>query len=221
MRVSDRRGLHQGVRQVQWSSPLGRVSAFPRKTYSSARPALQRLRNLFQLCILKRTGECRFRRRAAARTLPLQSCRKRSTEMPVQSGNSQVQPLGNFAVVKVHLSQVDHTESQGEVGLRYHEGAAAGAVMIGETPDCGELFRPQTLLSGQQDGYGTMDVLNELRPGTDGHDRQAKHGGSAAASRLAPLVERIVPIASIEPSPRNAACEQPFKDMADLCTCAD
>jgi hypothetical protein len=64
------------------------------------------------------------------------------------------------------VSSVAETQGQSEIGHRYYEGAAAGAVMIGQSPS-GETFRqmfpwPDAVIPIQPDGSDVLEVLAEL-----------------------------------------------------------
>jgi len=132
-----------------------------------------------------------------------------------------------FVVSGAKMDQTDYTQGQREIGYRYFEGAAAGAVMIGEAPDC-EAYRelcgwPEAVIQIQPDGSDAMAVLNEL---------------SSAPERMAAISRRNVKeallrhdwshrwaemfrVVGIEPSPRKLAREQHLKHLADLAARAD
>ena len=72
-----------------------------------------------------------------------------------------------YFVVSDGKAGVRHdTRGQVEIAYRYFEGTAAGAVMIGDAPDCDayrELFGwPEAVIEIQPDGSDTMAVLSEL-----------------------------------------------------------
>jgi hypothetical protein len=71
-----------------------------------------------------------------------------------------------FMVAPAKVNALDDTGGQVEVGHRYFEGAAGGAVMLGESPQCDafqELFPWQdAVLELRSDGSDTREVLNEL-----------------------------------------------------------
>ena len=71
-----------------------------------------------------------------------------------------------FMVAPGKVSSVAETQGQSEIGHRYYEGAAAGAVMIGQSPS-GETFRqmfpwPDAVIPIQPDGSDVLEVLAEL-----------------------------------------------------------
>jgi hypothetical protein len=133
----------------------------------------------------------------------------------------------HFVVSTAKMDQIDYTQGQVDVGFRYYEGAAAGTVMIGETPDCDayrELFGwPEAVIQIQPDGSDTMAVLSDLGSNPE---RMAAIGGRNAKEVLLRhdwiyRWNEMFRIAGIEPSPRKAAREKRLKDLADLSTSAD
>ncbi|HUB13732.1 MAG TPA: glycosyltransferase [Acetobacteraceae bacterium] len=72
----------------------------------------------------------------------------------------------HFVVAAAKMNQPDYRQDQIEVGYRYYEGAAAGAVLIGDAPDC-DAYRellgwPEAVIQIRSDGSDTMAVLQEL-----------------------------------------------------------
>jgi len=114
------------------------------------------------------------------------------------------------------------TQGQIEIGHRYYEGAAAGAVMIGEAPDCEayrELFGwPEAVVQIQPDGSDIMAVLSDL-----GSDPERTAAISRRNTREALLHHdwvyrwnEMFRAAGIKPPQHMAARERRLKDMADL-----
>jgi spore maturation protein CgeB len=132
-----------------------------------------------------------------------------------------------FVVASAKMDQTDYRQGQAEVGYRYYEGAAAGAVMIGEAPDC-EAYRElfgwrDAVIPIQSDGSDAMAVLNEL---------------SSAPERVATISRRNVKeallrhdwshrwaemfrIIGIQPLPHKRAREQRLRHLVDLAMHAD
>jgi hypothetical protein len=61
------------------------------------------------------------------------------------------------------MDETDHTQGQAEIGYRYYEGAAAGAVMIGDGSDFdayAELFGwPEAVIEIQPDETNVMSEV--------------------------------------------------------------
>ena len=127
-----------------------------------------------------------------------------------------------FVVATAKMDQPDHRQGQIEVGYRYYEGAAAGAVLIGDLPDC-DAYRellgwPEAVIRIRPDGSDTMAVLNELRSNPERvaaistrNTREAllRHDWSHRWTEMFRIV-------GFDPSPRKAARDQRLKHLADL-----
>ena len=127
-----------------------------------------------------------------------------------------------FVVATAKMDQPDYRQGQVEVGYRYYEGAAAGAVMIGDELDC-DAYReligwPDAVIPIQPDGSDTMAVLNEL--GSDPERVAAISGRNTKEALLRhDWVHRwneMFRIIGVDPSPRKAAREQRIKHLAEL-----
>jgi hypothetical protein len=132
-----------------------------------------------------------------------------------------------FVVASAKMDALNETRGQVEIGARYYEGLAAGAVMIGEPPDC-EAYRqsfgwPGVVVQIQPDGSDIMSVLNDL-------DSDPKR--IAAISRRntkeallhhdwAYRWNEMFRVVDVEPSPRMAARLRRLKDLADFAASAD
>ncbi len=124
-----------------------------------------------------------------------------------------------FVVAPPKMDMATHTGGQVEVGYRYFEGAAAGAVMVGQRPDC-EAFSQM---------FPWADAVLEVSP--DGSDiREALHAMRADPERLLAVSERntreallrhdwvyrwrdLLTLAGAEPSPLLAEREKRLQDM--------
>jgi hypothetical protein len=132
-----------------------------------------------------------------------------------------------FTVATAKMDVFDETQGQVEIGHRYYEGAAAGAVMLGDVPDC-EAYRqlfdwPEAVVPIQPDGSDTMAVFNELR----------SDPGRVAAISMRNATEALLRhdwvyrwkemfrVAGIEPTPRMAIREQRLKELAGFAAIAD
>jgi hypothetical protein len=71
-----------------------------------------------------------------------------------------------FIVGPAKLGVPEETRGQQEVGYRFFEGSAAGAVLVGQSPDCDsfkELFGwPDAVINVRPDGADTTAVLAAL-----------------------------------------------------------
>jgi hypothetical protein len=72
-----------------------------------------------------------------------------------------------FIVAPAKMNVLDETDGQVEIGYRYYEGAAAGAVMIGQTPRSEAFTRmfqwPEVVIDIAPDGTDVIEVLARLR----------------------------------------------------------
>lgn len=126
-----------------------------------------------------------------------------------------------FIVSPAKMNQPEETRGQVEIGSRYFEGAAAGAVMIGQAADC-EAFReqfpwPDAVVEMQPDGSDALDVLADL----DSNPARvcAISRRNAAESLLRHdwihRWKRIFQLSGIEPSPGMTAREERLKGLAN------
>jgi hypothetical protein len=127
-----------------------------------------------------------------------------------------------FMVAAAKMDQPGSTQGQVEVGWRYHEGAAAGAVLIGDAPDCDsyrELYAwPEAVIQIQPDGSDTMAVLIELSSNPERMAAISRRNTKEALLRhdWAYRWREMFKIVGVEPSPRMAPREQRLKHLADL-----
>jgi hypothetical protein len=132
-----------------------------------------------------------------------------------------------FVVAPAKMDSGLEIRGQVEIGARYYEGAAAGAVMIGEAPDC-EAFRehfgwPEAVIKIQPDGSDIAAVIRDL----------GSHPARVAAISRRNTKEALLHhdwvyrwnemfrIAGIEPSPRMVTRERRLKDIADFLVSAN
>ena len=127
-----------------------------------------------------------------------------------------------FVVAAAKMDSARETRGQVEVGYRYYEGAAAGAVMVGQIPDCDsykELFGwPDAVIQIQPDGSDTLAALRTI-----GSDPQLMAAIGTRNAREALLHHdwvyrwsEMFRVAGIEPSPGMAARERRLKDIANF-----
>jgi spore maturation protein CgeB len=132
-----------------------------------------------------------------------------------------------FVVAAAKADIPGDTGGQVEIGYRYFEGTAAGAVMIGDVPDCDayrELFDwPEAVIRIEPNGSDTMAVLRELGSNPERMAAISKRNAKEAVLRHDWLYRwsEMFRIAGIESSPRKTAREHRLKDLADLSTSAD
>jgi hypothetical protein len=127
-----------------------------------------------------------------------------------------------FLVAPGKMNDLGETGGQVEVGYRYFEGAAAGAVMIGQAPK-GEAFKdlfpwPEAVTEIQPDGSDVLGVLDNL-----GSEPERVTGISRRNSVGALLHhdwiyrwKTILQTAGIELSPAMVARENNLKKLAAL-----
>jgi hypothetical protein len=132
-----------------------------------------------------------------------------------------------FVVAAAKADVPGETGGQVEIGYRYFEGTAAGAVMIGDLPDCDaykELFGwPESVIRIQPDGSDTMAVLRELGSDPERMAAISRRNAQEALLRHDWMYRwnEMFRIAGIEPSPHKAAREQRLKNLADPSVSAD
>ena len=97
---------------------------------------------------------------------------------------------------------------QQELGYRFFEGAAAGAVMIGQAPDCEafkELFGwPDSVVPLKPDGSDVAEMLESLRAQPDRLEEMSRRNAREALLRHDWVYRwmQILAIAGLEPTPR-------------------
>jgi len=112
------------------------------------------------------------------------------------------------------------THGQVEVGYRYYEGAAAGAVMIGQAPDCAafaELFPwPDAVIPVQPDGSDIMEVFSNLASEPERLFTISRRNTAEATLRHDWLYrwQEIFRVAGLDQSRRMATRERRLKQLA-------
>jgi len=131
-----------------------------------------------------------------------------------------------FVVSAAKMDQNDY-KAQVEIGFRYFEGAAAGAIMIGDAPDC-ESYRalcgwPEAVIQIRPDGSDTMPVLKELSSDPERISGISRRNTTEALLRhdWAHRWDEMLRIIGLEASPRRIAREQRLNRLADIFTSAD
>jgi hypothetical protein len=126
-----------------------------------------------------------------------------------------------FVVSPGKMNLPEETRGQVEIGYRYFEGAAAGAVMIGQAADC-EAFRelfpwPDAVVEIRPDGSDVLNVLADLASDTT---RASRIGLMNTAQSLLRhdwihRWNRIYDVAGVAPSAGMKARGQYLKELAD------
>ena len=127
-----------------------------------------------------------------------------------------------FMVSPGKMDRPKETEGQIEIGYRYYEGAASGAVMIGQPPEC-KAFRevfpwPDVVIPIQPDGSDVMQVLARLDSEPERVAAISRRNASEALLRHDWVYrwKEIFRVAGIETSPAMAERERRLKELADL-----
>jgi hypothetical protein len=127
-----------------------------------------------------------------------------------------------FMVAPGKVDSTGENQGQSEVGHRYCEGAAAGAVLLGQAPH-GEAF-PQmfpwqdAVISVESNGSDIMDVVAELASDPD-RVSAASRRNAVGALLYHDWVYRwkeVLKVAGIEPSPAMRTRERRLRELAAL-----
>jgi hypothetical protein len=127
-----------------------------------------------------------------------------------------------FMVAPGKMDAFEETQGQVTIGFRYYEGAAAGAVMVGEPPNCPEFLDmfgwPDVVLQVQPDGSDVQDVLADLNAEPERVSKISRRNAAEALLRHDWVYrwKKIFQVAGIEPSPRMVERERRLKELADL-----
>ena len=120
------------------------------------------------------------------------------------------------------MNAPQNTHGQIEVGYRYYEGSAAGAVLIGQTPEnrvFGEMFPwPDAVVHIQPDGSDVMEVLARLAAEPDRISEISRRNIAGALLRHDWVYrwKEMFRVAGIAPSQEMLARERRLKHQADL-----
>jgi hypothetical protein len=127
-----------------------------------------------------------------------------------------------FMVAPGKADLPEETQGQVEIGFRYYEGAAAGAVLIGQPPDC-EAFREtfpweDVVIPVSPDGSNINDVLRRLATDPARLDGISRRNAAEALLRHDWLYrwKEIFRVAEVEPTPGMRARERRLRELADL-----
>jgi hypothetical protein len=120
--------------------------------------------------------------------------------------------------------KIDSEETKGQVvtGFRYYEGAAAGAVMIGQAPNSEE-FRsmfgwPDAVIPIQPDGSDVLKVLMNLSTQPERLCAISRRNAGEALLRHDWVYRwrQVFRVAGLEPTPPMLERERQLKELADL-----
>jgi hypothetical protein len=127
-----------------------------------------------------------------------------------------------FVVAPAKAGIPGETGDQVEIGARYYEGASAGAVMIGQAPEC-EAFRElfpwqDAVICLQDDGSDVIKVLSSFEAEPERISAISRRNAVEALLRHDWVYrwKQILRVAGIEPSPRMKLREQRLRDLAEL-----
>jgi spore maturation protein CgeB len=132
-----------------------------------------------------------------------------------------------FVVGPAKLGVDADTRGQVEIGYRFFEGAAAGAVMIGQAPECSSFRKlfgwPDAVLHLETDGSNVAEVMSSFR---NEPERFSKIGRRNARESLlqhdwAYRWRQILEIAGLKPAPALEKRERKLKELAGLTDCED
>ncbi len=127
-----------------------------------------------------------------------------------------------FMVAPGKVDVSDETKGQVEIGHRYYEGAAAGAVMIGQAPNCdafGEMFPwPDAVVEVKPDGSDVIDVVNRIEslPGLAFAISQRNAAEALLRHDWGYRWKQILQVAGLQPLPAMDVREQRLKQLAAI-----
>ncbi len=127
-----------------------------------------------------------------------------------------------FIVAPGKMNSPEETHGQVTLGFRYFEGLAAGAVLVGQAPDC-EAYRrhfdwPQAVIEIQPDGSDVVEVFARLSADPE-RLREISCRNAEEALRRHDWVYRwreILGIAGLKPTPAMEAREKQLGELVEL-----
>jgi hypothetical protein len=126
-----------------------------------------------------------------------------------------------FMVAPPKMDVPQETQGQSGIGYRYYEGAAAGAVMTGQAPDCEEFSQmfpwPDVVVPLRPDGSDVLSTLTRLSRDRERILAIGKRNAGEALLRhdWAHRWNELFRAIGMEPSPRMLARETRMKAMAE------
>jgi len=126
-----------------------------------------------------------------------------------------------FIVAPAKMDVPEETKNQIEVGLRYYEAAAAGAVMLGQVPDC-ETFNnmfnwPDSVIKVKSDGSDVAHVLSSLSAEPERINEISRRNATEALMRHDWVYrwKKILDIVGLRPTSKMKFRETKLKQMAE------
>jgi hypothetical protein len=126
-----------------------------------------------------------------------------------------------FIVAPAKAYRPEETKGQIEVGLRYYEASAAGAIMLGQVPYC-ESFNtmfnwPDAVIEIKADGSDVADVLSSLAAQPDRLLEISRRNAREALLQHDWVYrwKKILDIAGLKPAPELEIRENRLKQMAE------
>jgi len=127
-----------------------------------------------------------------------------------------------FMVAPGKMNSPEETRGQAALGSRYFEGSAAGAVLLGQAPECEAFHRhfdwPQAVIEIQPDGSDAVEVISRLSAEPEPL-REISCRNAEEALRRHDWVYRwkeILGIAGLKPTPAMEARENRLGELAEL-----
>lgn len=132
-----------------------------------------------------------------------------------------------FVVAPAKEGRSEETAGQVEIGARYFEGASAGAVMIGQAPECEafqELFPWQdAVISVHADGSDVIEVLSTLEAEPQRISAISRRNATEALLRHDWVYrwKEILGVVGMELPPRIKLREQRLRNLAEFSNACD
>jgi hypothetical protein len=127
-----------------------------------------------------------------------------------------------FLVAPAKMDLADNTRGQSEVGSRYYEGAASGAVLLGKKPES-ESFRdlfgwPDAVIEINTDGSDLVNILTDLSGQPERLIEISRRNCTETLLRhdWTYRWKQILTIAGLKPRPALEARENRLKELADM-----
>lgn len=127
-----------------------------------------------------------------------------------------------FGVAPGKVNSVEGRRGQTAMGIRYFEGSAAGAVLVGQTPDC-EPFRrhfnwPDAVIETGADGSDMPEVISKLLAEPERIHEISCRNAEEALRRHDWLYrwKQILALAGLDPKPAMGAREKRLAELAEM-----
>jgi Glycosyl transferases group 1 len=127
-----------------------------------------------------------------------------------------------FLVAPAKMDSPEETNGQVEIGFRYYEASSAGAIMLGQAPDC-EAFRrmfnwPDSVIEVKPDGSDVRDVLESLAEQPERSLEISKRNAAEALLRhdWCYRWSDVLKIAGLTPAPELQARRRRLQELAKI-----